>query len=138
MRRHHRQISAVQPKPVRVDQLHNGGLSFLPALRTPSGSGLLDVTWYTRASVSTANTDVAAAVGVSPLTRVTPPNLQITNAASNWLVDSSLGVPNFGDYTDNAVAVTARPPFVGSRLFVAWADGRVGIPQPFEAHMPSG
>jgi hypothetical protein len=135
---HKSSLTPVQPKPVRVDQLHNGGLSFLPALRTPSGSGLLDVTWYTRASVSTANTDVAAAVGVSPLTRVTPPNLKITNAASNWLVDSSLGVPNFGDYTDNAVAVTARPPFVGSTLFVAWSDGRLGIPQPFEAHLPSG
>ena len=57
--------------------------------------------------------------------------------AANWLVNSSLGIPNFGDYTDNAVAVTARAPFVGSTLFIAWSDGRSGIPQPFEAHLPS-
>jgi hypothetical protein len=131
-------LQPVQAKPVRLDQPHNGGLSFLPALRTPSNSGRLDVTWYTRASVTTANTNVAAAVGVSPVTTATPPNLQITNAASNWLVNSSLIFPNFGDYTDNAVSVTARPPFVGSTLFVAWSDGRFGIPQPFEAHLPSG
>ncbi len=135
---HKNSLKPVQAKPVRLDQPHHGGLSFLPALRTPSNSGLLDVTWYTRASVTTANTSVAAAVGVSPLTTVTPPNLTITNVASNWLVNSSLIVPNFGDYTDNAVAVTARAPFVGSTLFVAWADGRFGIPQPFEAHLPSG
>ena len=46
---------------VLLDQPHNGGLSFLPALRTPSNSGLLDVTWYTRESVTTANTNVAPA-----------------------------------------------------------------------------
>jgi hypothetical protein len=135
---HQNSLKPVQAKPVRLDQPHNGGLSFLPALRTPSNSGLLDVTWYTRGAVTTASTNVAAAVGVSPVTTVIPPNRRITNAASNWLVNSSLIVPNFGDYTDNAVAVTARPPFVGSTLFVAWSDGRFGIPQPFEAHLPSG
>jgi len=133
-----RSLKPVQATPVLLDQPHNGGLSFLPALRTPSSSGLLDVTWYTRASVTTANTNVGAAVGVSPVTTATPPNLRITNAASDWLVNSSLIIPNFGDYTDNAVSVTAQPPFVGSTLFVAWADGRFGIPQPFEAHLPSG
>ena len=131
-------LKPVQATPVTLDQPHNGGLSFLPALRTPSNSGLLDVTWYTRASVTTVNTNVAAAVGVSPVTTTTPPNLQITNVASNWLANSSLIVPNFGDYTDNAVSVTAQPPFVGSTLFVAWSDGRSGVPQPFEAHLPSG
>ena len=130
-------LTPVQAKPVQLDQPHNGALSFLPALRTPSNSGRLDVTWYTRASVTTFNTNVAAAIGVSPRTTVTPANRRITNVASNWLANSSLIVPNFGDYTDNAVAVTARAPFVGSTLFVAWSDGRFGIPQPFEAHLPS-
>jgi hypothetical protein len=134
---HASSLMPVQAKPVRLDQPHNGGLSFLPALRTPSNSGRLDVTWYTRASVTTASTNLAAAVGVSPVTTTTPPNLRITNVASNWLVNSSLIVPNFGDYTDNAVAVTARAPFVGSTLFIAWSDGRFSIPQPFEAHLPS-
>jgi hypothetical protein len=131
-------LKPVQATPVRLDQPHNGGLSFLPALRTPGNSGRLDVTWYTRASTTTANTNVAAAIGVSPVTTVTPPNRRLTNVASNWLFNSSLIFPNFGDYTDNAVSVTARPPFVGSTLFVAWSDGRVGIPQPFEAHLPAG
>lgn len=130
-------LKPVQATPVTLDRPHNGGLSFLPALRTPSNSGLLDVTWYTRASVTTVNTNVAAAVGVSPVTTATPPNLRVTNAPSNWLANSSLIFPNFGDYTDNAVSVTAQPPFVGSTLFVAWSDGRFGIPQPFEAHLPS-
>jgi hypothetical protein len=130
-------LKPVQATPVRLDKPHNGGLSFLPALRTPSSSGRLDVTWYTRASVSTVDTNVAAAIGVSPVTTVTPPNRRITDVASNWLANSSLIVPNFGDYTDNAVAVTGSPPFVGSTLFVAWSDGRLGIPQPFEAHLPS-
>jgi hypothetical protein len=134
---HKNSLSPVQATPVTLDQPHGGGLSFLPALRTPSSSGRLDVTWYTRASTGTAATNVAAAVGVSPDTTVTPPNVRITNVASNWLFSSSLITPNFGDYTDNAVAVTARPPFVGSTLFVAWADGRSGVPQPFEAHLPS-
>ena len=95
------------------------------------------MTWYTRASVTTVDTNVEAAIGVSPLTTVTPPNRTITNVASNWLANSSLIVPNFGDYTDNAVAVTGRPPFVGNTLFVAWSDGRLGIPQPFAAHLPA-
>ncbi len=134
---HKNSLDPVQATPVRLDQPHNGGLSFLPALRTPSSSGRLDVTWYTRASTATAVTNVAAAIGVSPVTTATPTNVRITNVASNWLFNSSLIVPNFGDYTDNAVSVTAQAPFVGSTLFVAWSDGRSGIPQPFEAHLPS-
>lgn len=134
---HENSLNPVQAAPVKLDQPHAGGLSFLPALRTPSNSGRLDVTWYTRTSTATATTNVAAAVGVSPLTTVTPPNLKITNVASDWLFNSSLIAPNFGDYTDNAVSVTPRAPFVGDTLFVAWSDGRSGIPQPFEAHLPS-
>jgi len=135
---HENSLKPVQATPVKLDQPHAGALSFLPALRTPSNTGRLDVTWYTRTSTATAITNVAGAVGVSPVTTVTPPNLKITNVASNWLFNSSLIVPNFGDYTDNAVSVTAQAPFVGNTLFVAWSDGRSGVPQPFEAHLPSG
>jgi hypothetical protein len=34
-------------------------------------------------------------------------------------------IPNFGDYTDNFA--------VGSHDYVAWSDGRLGVPQPFMA-----
>jgi hypothetical protein len=131
-------LRPVQARPVVLDQPHHGGLSFLPALRTATANGLLDVSWYTRASVSTPDTGVAAALGVSPLATATPPNTMITDALSNWLVNSSLIAPNFGDYTDNAVSATGSAPYVGSTLYVAWSDGRLGIPQPFEAHVPAG
>jgi hypothetical protein len=36
---------------------------------------------------------------------------------------------SFGDYTDAYVA--------GSEVYVAWAGGRAGIPQPFAAHLPT-
>jgi hypothetical protein len=131
-------LRPVQAKPVVIDQPHNSGLSFLPAVRGASADGKLDVSWYTRASVATSNTNVDAAVGVNPLTHTTPPNVRITDVASNWDNNSSFIVPNFGDYTDNAVSVTGTFPYVGTRLYVAWSDGRIGIPQPFEAHMPAG
>ena len=131
-------LRPVQRVAVRLDQPHNGGLSMLPAVRGATRSGLLDVSWFSRASVATSVTNVAAAVGVSPVTRTTPPNTRITNAGSNWLNDASLIVPNFGDYTDSAVSVTGQRPFVGNTVFFVWSDGRLGIPQPFEAHLPAG
>lgn len=131
-------LRPVQAKPVVIDQPHNAGLAFLPAVRGASADGKLDVSWYSRNSVSTSNTSVQAAVGVNPLTTVTPPNVPITDVASNWDNNSSFITPNFGDYTDNAVSVTGTFPYVGTRLYVAWSDGRIGIPQPFEAHLPAG
>jgi len=131
-------LRPVQAKPVVIDQPHNAGLAFLPAVRGASADGKLDVSWYSRNSVSTSNTSVEAAVGVNPLTTGTPPNVPITDVASNWDNNSSFITPNFGDYTDNAVSVTGTFPYVGTRLYVAWSDGRAGIPQPFEAHLPAG
>lgn len=128
-------LRPVQRRPVVLDRPHHGGLDMLPALRTATANGRLDVSWYTRASVATADTGVAAALDVSPLTTVTPHNVKITNALSNWVNDSSLIIPNFGDYTDNAVSVTGSWPYVGRTLYVAWSDGRLGIPQPFQAHL---
>jgi hypothetical protein len=130
-------LHPVQAKPLVVDRPHHGGLSMFPAVRWASRSGRLDVSWYSRASAQTVNTDVDAALGVSPLATATPPNVRITNVATNWINDSSLIVPNFGDYTDNAVTVTGHPPYVGSTVYFAWSDGRLGIPQPFEAHLPA-
>lgn len=128
-------LRPVQSRPVRLDQPHGGGLSMLPALRTATASGRLDVSWYSRASVATSDTSVLAATGISPVTTVTPPNVQVTSALSNWDNDSSLIIPNFGDYTDAAIGVTGSWPYVGHTMYVAWSDGRLGIPQPFEAHL---
>ena len=129
-------LSPVQSRPVVLDRPHNAGLDFLPALRTADAAGLLDVSWYTRASVTTADTGVMAALHVSPLTTATPGNTIITNVLSDWANNSSLIIPNFGDYTDAAVSVTGSAPYLGNTLYVAWSDGRIGIPQPFEAHLP--
>jgi hypothetical protein len=129
-------LSPIHTQPVVLDRPHHGGLAFLPALRTADAAGQLDVSWYTRASVTTANTGVVAALHVNPLTTTTPSNTMITNALSDWDHNSSLIVPNFGDYTDNAVSVTGSAPWVGNTLYVAWSDGRIGVPQPFEAHVP--
>lgn len=131
-------LHPVQRRPVVLDQPHNGGLSMFPAVRMANRDGLLDVAWYSRASTATARTSVRAAIGVSPLTRRTPRSIQITNVDSDWINDSSIIVPNFGDYIDASVGVTGRWPFVGGTLYLAWSDGRLGIPQPFFAHLPTG
>jgi hypothetical protein len=86
--------------------------------------------------VATSDTNVYAAIGVSPRTRAAPASdTLITSMASNW--DHSVFDinPNFGDYTDNSIAVTGTAPYVGSTLYIAWSDGRLGVPQPFEAHL---
>ncbi len=54
-------------------------------------------------------------------------NCRITNQPSNWLATNSIIVPNFGGYTDNFVSAS-------NTLFVSSSDGRVGVPQRYEAH----
>jgi hypothetical protein len=34
--------------------------------------------------------------------------------------------------------VTGSAPYLGHTWYVAWSDGRLGIPRPFEAHLPAG
>ena len=55
-------------------------------------------------------------------------NTRVTNDSSDWLAVSSIIIPNFGDYTDNYVVPGKAS---GGRLFVAWSDGRISVPQPF-------
>lgn len=131
-------LAKVQRTPTVLDRPHNGGLTMMPALRVANRSGSLDVAWYSRASAGTANTTVKAAIGVSPAATSTPRNVPITNRASDWLQNNSDIVPNFGDYIDAVVSATGRWPFVGSTLYIAWSDGRSGVPQPFEAHVRAG
>jgi hypothetical protein len=130
-------LQPVQAAPVVLDQPASGGMHMFPAMNTASSTGLLDVSWYSRASASTANTNVNAVLGLSPLATTHPSsNIRITTVASNWLYATSIIAPNFGDYIDEAFTTTGSPPYVGTTLYVAWSDGRFGVPQPFEAHLP--
>jgi hypothetical protein len=131
-------LAPVQSVPVVLDKPVAGGLNFLPGLRGADASGNLDVVWYSRDSVGTADTNVYAAIGVSPRATSAPTSdTLITSTASNWDNAISLIDPNFGDYTDDSVAVTGSAPYVGNTLYIAWSDGRLGVPQPFAAHLPA-
>jgi hypothetical protein len=131
-------LARIQRTPTVLDRPHNGGLTFMPALRVATRSGLLDVAWYSRASAATSDTAVRAATGVSPVATATPRNITITNRTTNWLQNDSDIIPNFGDYIDTVISATGHWPFVGRTWYVAWADGRSGIAQPFEAHLRAG
>jgi hypothetical protein len=108
-------------------------------MRNTDDSGNLFVSWYSRATPSTPLTDVYEAVGISPLVFATPTNLKVTSVASDWTAVSSDINPNFGDYTDNYVRAVGGfgTPFTDQVDYVAWSDGRLGVPQPFEAHLPT-
>ena len=128
----------VQSQPVVVDKASTAGKGwqFLPGMRNTDDDGNLYICWYGRAKPNSAITDVFEAVGVNPRITVTPANIKITNVASDWNAVSSEIYPNFDDYTDNyVVARGSGPPFTGEIDYISWSDGRLGDPQPFEAHI---
>jgi hypothetical protein len=128
-------LAPVQSAPVVLNPAADV-VNFLPALRVANSKGNLDVSWYSRTNANSAVTGVTAVTGVNPKTTSTPKSaVTVTSATSDWSNDSSDINPNFGDYTDNALVSTGTAPYVGSTLYVAWADGRLGLPQPFEAHL---
>jgi len=134
---HTASLAPVQVHPVILNQPGTGAVHMFPAVRTATAAGRLDVAWYSRTSPTTALTSVDAVLGVSPLTTSTPSStVRITTVPSDWLTSTSIIVPNFGDYIDDALVTTGTPPYVGGTLFVAWSDGRFSVPQPFEAHLP--
>jgi hypothetical protein len=123
-------LSLVQGSPVRINSRNDtGGWLFLPAVRNADGQGNLDVSFYSRSSANTALTNVKAALKVDPRTTITPTknDTTVTTGPSDWNAVSSIIIPNFGDYTDNYL--------VGTTLYVAWSDGRLGFPNPFEDHV---
>ena len=123
-------LSAVQSQPVRINSRTDaGGWKFLPAVRNADGRGNLNVSFYSRSSANTALTNVNASLKVNPRATTTPTgsDTKVTTGPSDWNAVSSIIVPNFGDYTDNY--------FAGTNLYVAWSDGRLGFPQPFEDHI---
>lgn len=128
-------LTPVQSAPVVLNPAADVA-NFLPALRVADAAGNLDVSWYSRTDANSAVTSVTAVIGVKPRATATPGSATtITTATSDWDNDSSDITPNFGDYTDNVLVTTGTAPYVGSTLYVAWRDGRLGLPQPFEAHL---
>jgi hypothetical protein len=124
-------LNNIQGSPVRLNTDDSfEDMHFMPGLKNTSSDGLINVTWYDRrgSNAGTGKTDVYGALNVKPTTASTPgSNLRITNESTDWLATYSVIVPNFGDYTDNFVSAN-------NTLFVAWSDGRSGVPQPYEAH----
>jgi hypothetical protein len=120
-------LTTVQSSPVRINSRNDtGGWLFLPAVRNADGLGNLNVSFYSRSSANTALTNVNASLKVDPRTTITPTrnDTTVTTGPTDWTAVSSIIIPNFGDYTDNY--------FVGTTLYVAWSDGRLGFPNPFE------
>ena len=128
-------LSGVQTAPVRLSTESNGW-HFMPGLRNSDQNGNINVSWYSRSSPNTAVTNVFAALQLNPrLGSRSGSNTLVTIHSSDWNAVSSDIVPNFGDYTDNYVIATAGgPTYTGLKLYMAWSDGRIGDPQPFEAH----
>ena len=129
-------LARVQAVPVRLNSDSAiGTLHFLPALRNVSATGLLNVSWYDRRlNPGSALTDVFAVTELDPRVESTPKsNTRVTDFSANWLAVSSIIVPNFGDYTDNFVVPVPKGGASGGRLFVAWSDGRINVPQPFQS-----
>jgi len=128
-------LTPVQSAPVKLndDKTGTGAFHFLPALRNVDANGNLNVSWYDRRlNPSSALTDVYAALEVNPRTTGTPKsNTRVTNISSNWLTANSDIVPNFGDYTDNYIAIAAGKKGPIATIFAAWSDGRINDPQPF-------
>jgi hypothetical protein len=125
-------LSYIQGSPVQLNTDHNvGDMHTMPGLKNASSDGLLNVTWYDRrgTDAGTGKTDIYGALNVKPTISSSPSkNDRITNQSTDWLATSSVIVPNFGDYTDNFVSAS-------NTLFVAWSDGRSGVPQPYEANV---
>jgi hypothetical protein len=130
-------LTPVQDAPIRLNADAGSMWNILPALRNAGGDGKLNVTWYQQREPG-ALTDVMAAVGFDPRTEDTPRNVRVTTEPTGWLDVSSNIIPNFGDYTDNYVLATPNSPYTDQTLFVAWSDGRLGLPQPFSSRLSPG
>ena len=126
-------LSAVTNHPVRINP-DIGGMHFLPALRKADDGGNLSISYYQRDTANTDSTNVDALINLNPRTASFESHVRVTTGPSAWLDTSSDIIPNFGDYTDNYMLATPKAPYTNDVLYVAWSDGRLGVPQPFEAH----
>lgn len=127
-------LSPVKSQPVRINPDASGGMHFLPALRKADDGGNLSISYYQRDVANTDSTNVDALLDLNPRTASYGSRVRVTTGPTAWLDTSSNIIPNFGDYTDNYMRSTQNAPYTDDVLYVAWADGRLGVPQPFEAH----
>ena len=109
----------------RVNDDRSFAMHFMPALSVRA-DGTICSSWYDR-RLGGANSAVTDYFGeCRPTAAANVPDFRITTGSTDWTADSSAIVPNFGDYTDNAST--------GLRTYYTWADGRIGVPQPFVDH----
>jgi hypothetical protein len=112
---------------VRVNDDSDYTLHFLPAISVQD-NGTICSSWYDRrlSGPDSALTDYFAECRSSPGRNAT--DFRVTTGHTDWTNTSSLIIPNFGDYTDNATD--------GTRTYFNWSDGRLGVPQPFVDSRP--
>jgi hypothetical protein len=100
-------------------------LHMLPAVSVRR-DGSICSSWYDRRrwGATSALTDYFGECRAAPAANGS--DFRITTGATDWTNTSTAIVPNFGDYTDQTS--------IGGVTYFTWADGRVGVPQPFVDH----
>ena len=106
----------------KVNDDNSFALHFLPAVSVRS-NGALASSWYDR-RLSGPDSTVTHYFGeVRSTPGASARDFRITTGPTDWNATSTLSIPNFGDYTDNAST--------GTTTYFTWSDGRLGVPQPF-------
>lgn len=116
-------LSGNATAPIRkLNDDNTYALQFLPAV-SARANGTVCTSWYDRRlyGSDSATTDYFGECRATPGTNAS--DFRITTGATNWAFTGGLINPNFGDYTDNASS--------GNVTYFTWADGRIGVPQPF-------
>ena len=106
----------------RVNDDPDSTLHFLPAVSVRD-DGTICTSWYDRRLGGPDSTRTDYFGECRPNVGSPGDDFRITTGSTRWAGTSSLFGPDFGDYTDNASD--------GSVAYFTWADGRLGVPQPF-------
>jgi hypothetical protein len=111
----------------RVNDDDSYALHFMPAVSVGS-DGSIRTSWYDRRlwGGDSPDTDYFGEIRANALTNA--PDFRISTGESDWTNTSTLIIPNFGDYTDNATS--------GTTTYFTWSDGRLGVPQPMVDSAP--
>jgi hypothetical protein len=107
---------------VQVNDDASSALHALPAVSVRA-DGTTCVSWYDRRLSGAASTLTDYFGDCRATASDNAPDFRISTGSTDWAATSSVSIPNFGDYTDNASA--------GDTTYFTWTDGRLGTPQPF-------
>ena len=110
-------------RPIKkVNDDDSFALHFMPAVSVRS-DGAIVTSWHDRRlrGPDSPLTDYFVEIRGAPATAA--PDFLVSTGPTDWTNTSTLIIPNFGDYTDNAST--------GTISYFTWADGRIGVPQPF-------